>query len=204
MPPTEDNKDNPSPTSPGETPSYGPTPVRETFLHPVYRTETGEYHKGCAGAANGAVVDAAIQTDHNGYRLPTSDEWNMAGRWRNTDSIWIHPGRRKVLTPGNYASGATDNYLNEEATVPSPGTRELLAHRSQDRPEITMPNHLGPTTCAEMSGNGPIRHNLCTHHTWRQLQLYRIDHVGYTLGLQYDTGFRHGLPSGKRIGFFVS
>jgi len=88
-----------------------------TGLDPVYRTAEGIIIKD-ARDANASVVDGAIQTDHNGYRLPTSNEWEMAARWKDdttsTDGSILVSDR--YWTPGNYASGATADYGNEAAT----------------------------------------------------------------------------------------
>ena len=120
-------------------------------FNPVYRDEHDEVIRDSRDA-NADVVDLAIQTDNNGYRLPTSDEWEMAARWKDdtesTDGS-IEVGGR-WWTPGNYASGATDDYDNEEATrtvawyAGAPGgdfTRPVA---------VLLPNQLG---IYDMSGN---------------------------------------------------
>jgi len=67
---------------------------------------------------NAEMVDKSKQTENNGYRLPTSMEWEMAARWEgNTpstdDSIEIEG---KWWTAGNYASGAVAPYTDIDAT----------------------------------------------------------------------------------------
>jgi formylglycine-generating enzyme required for sulfatase activity len=54
-----------------------------TGLDPIYRT-SGEIIRD-SRYTNDSVVDAAVQTDNNGYRLPTSYEWEMAARWVGTE-----------------------------------------------------------------------------------------------------------------------
>ena len=79
-------------------------------LNPVYRTGSDEIIKDSRDA-NAVLVDNAIQTNNNGYRLPKALEWEMAARWTNDEesvngSILV--GGR-YWTPGNYASGSISN-----------------------------------------------------------------------------------------------
>ncbi len=125
-------------------------------LAPVYRDGENDIIRDSRGT-NAAVVDAVIQTDNNGYRLPTSREWEMAARWKNdtesTDGS-IEVGGR-WWTPGDYASGATANYENEAATMlvawywvnSKPDNFEW--RKTQPVGQLT-PNHLG---LYDMSGN---------------------------------------------------
>lgn len=150
MPPTENHKNEPvTYVSWRDVIVWNNALSEMTFLDPVYRTETGEIIKD-SRHANGAVVDAAIQTEHNGYRLPTSDEWEMAGRWRNTDGDNSIPVGGRYWTPGSYASGATDSYENEEASR-AVAWYSGAAGGTFTRPVgQLMPNHLG---LYDMSGN---------------------------------------------------
>lgn len=56
----------------------------------------------------------------DGFRLPTSMEWELAARYKGSNSSYgameFPAGSGNYWTPGNYASGATDDYTNEEAT----------------------------------------------------------------------------------------
>ena len=121
---------------------------------PVYRDDKNRVIHDSRDA-NADVVDAAIQTANNGYRLPTSHEWEMAARWKDdtesTDGSILVGGR--YWTPGNYASGASGpawNPTDEEATravawyVDAPGG-DLTKPVGQ-----LLPNHLG---IYDMSGN---------------------------------------------------
>jgi formylglycine-generating enzyme len=82
-------------------------------LDPVYRTIDGSVIRNSSDS-NAAEIDKAVQTENNGYRLPTSIEWETAARWKN-DTVStegsIEIGGR-FWTPGNYASGATHCYEN--------------------------------------------------------------------------------------------
>lgn len=56
-----------------------------------------------------------------GFRLPTIYEWELAARYKGSDSshgaIEYPPGSGQYWTPGNYASGAKGPYSNEKATM---------------------------------------------------------------------------------------
>ncbi len=101
-------------------------------------------------ATNAEACDNAIQEDSNGFRLPTSDEWELAARYQGEDSshgaismggLW--------WTPGEYASGAVAPVSDASAT------REVAWYDREDG-DITKevglkrPNTLG---LYDMSGN---------------------------------------------------
>ena len=71
-------------------------------LNPVY-TYRGNVIKN---STNATACDNAVQENRNGFRLPTSNEWQVAARYIDGTS-W---------TPGNYASGASANTDNATAT----------------------------------------------------------------------------------------
>ena len=57
-------------------------------------------------STDGTACDNSVQENTDGFRLPTSDEWELAARYIDGSS-W---------TPGDYASGATADYNNASAT----------------------------------------------------------------------------------------
>ena len=122
-------------------------------LDPVYRTSTGVIIKD-SRYSNASQVDSAIQTNNNGYRLPTANEWEMAARWKNdivkTNGSILVSGR--YWTPGNYASGAIAGYYNENETRAvawfSYGVGDQRNYTRQVG--LLLPNHLG---IYDMSGN---------------------------------------------------
>lgn len=119
-------------------------------LNPVYRDASNQVIRD--SRRYNVRLLGTVQTKNNGYRLPTSDEWEMAARWKhdteNTDGSILVGGR--YWTPGNYASGATDDYHNEAAT------RAVAWYAGAPGGDFTrpvgqlIPNHLG---LYDMSGN---------------------------------------------------
>ena len=130
-------------------------------LDPVYRTPGGDILMDSSSFA----TDSAVQTTNNGYRLPTSDEWEMAARWRNdTESTHgsIHVGDR-WWTPGNYASGAIADTDHTYETA-------LVAWYWVNAAGLTRPvAQLGPNPLGlyDMSGNvWEWTYSLCPN-SWR-------------------------------------
>ena len=83
-------------------------------LDPVYRTEEDVVIRSSENTV-GSVVDGALMTDRNGYRLPVDGEWEMAARWTDSTEDMIPSGGR-YWTPGSFASGSTDSYDNQVVT----------------------------------------------------------------------------------------
>jgi hypothetical protein len=108
-----------------------------TGLDPVYRTSGGTIIRDSRDS-NANQVDGAVETDNNGYRLPSANEWEMAARWRD-GSEW---------TPADYASGATAGTYDIAATSAVawyPGNTEKTQTVG-----TKLPNELG---IHDMSGN---------------------------------------------------
>lgn len=120
--------------------------LRGGSLTPVYYTD-GNYHSPLRTSTNNSLVNNPPEgsedrpyiysTPHNntdmkkntanGFRLPTSVEWEFAARWLGTSALpyAIHSGTNGVAsgltpnyywTPGNYASGATKDYTDFDET----------------------------------------------------------------------------------------
>lgn len=67
--------------------------------------------------ANVSVCDNVIAENANGFRLPTSMEWELAARFRGNDSTNTVDGfSNPYFTKGNAVSGATGPYTDTEAT----------------------------------------------------------------------------------------
>jgi formylglycine-generating enzyme required for sulfatase activity len=106
-------------------------------LEPVYRTEEGTILRDSRGEITSGehIIDSAVQTETNGYRMPTKNEYELARRWIGTTDpgqegqygygkslaterlMTISGENTYYWTPGNYASGATANTNNEAATL---------------------------------------------------------------------------------------
>jgi formylglycine-generating enzyme required for sulfatase activity len=80
---------------------------------------TGSFEK-----QSGTYASAYVHPSATGFRLPSSKEWELAARWRGTDTtniVTVSPWNTLEIkfTKGNSASGATANYNNaaEDARV---------------------------------------------------------------------------------------
>jgi formylglycine-generating enzyme required for sulfatase activity len=68
--------------------------------------ENGSYSYASAYAKTGAT----------GFRLPSSDEWELAARWRNDSTNMVSGYTNPYFTKGNSASGAIAAYTNNAAS----------------------------------------------------------------------------------------
>jgi formylglycine-generating enzyme required for sulfatase activity len=117
-------------------------------FEPVYRTKEGNIIKDSRDS-NKRVVDAAVQTSNNGYRLPTTYEWEMAARWRNESGDGSIMAGGRYWTPGQFASGAIKKAKNNEETKRVAWYSSNFRNKTHPAGEKT-PNDLG---LYDMSGN---------------------------------------------------
>lgn len=84
---------------------------------PVYTFQGQVYRDATDRSAGSNLTARKVQ----GFRLPTTDEWELAARYRGRDrshgAIEYPPGSRNYWSPGNYASGAKGPISDEEATM---------------------------------------------------------------------------------------
>jgi formylglycine-generating enzyme len=119
-------------------------------IEPVYRLDDQTILRSSLDEV-GDFVDQAIQTDHKGYRLPTSEEWEMAARFTNhsesTNGSILIEGL--YWTPGRFASGATAPYDHDDVTNLY-AWYSFNARGSTHQVATKLPNALG---IYDMSGN---------------------------------------------------
>jgi formylglycine-generating enzyme required for sulfatase activity len=95
-----------------------------TGLNPVYRDTSGNVLKDASATS---TLNSAVQSNNNGYRLPTANEWEMAARWLGTTVPTVgslanqfiatsNNGVGYYWTPGSYVSGATEDVNNATET----------------------------------------------------------------------------------------
>jgi len=80
---------------------------------PVY-THDGQVIRD---ATQAAACDNAVHEYTDGFRLPTSNEWELAARYKGDDSSYGAIARGGLYwTPGSYASGAVADHSDAAAT----------------------------------------------------------------------------------------
>jgi len=69
----------------------------------------------------GGQDDPYVKADADGFRLMTSDEWELAARWRNDSTNTVNGYTDPYYTKGNSASGATTYYNDNTSGGGEPG-----------------------------------------------------------------------------------
>ncbi|HBE78008.1 MAG TPA: hypothetical protein DDW65_09550 [Firmicutes bacterium] len=90
-------------------------------------------------------VTVTVVSTAKGFRLPTSDEWELAARYQN-GSTW---------TPGTYASGATASYTDSGATKVAAwyGDNSAISGANSTHPVGLKPSNGNSLGLYDMSGN---------------------------------------------------
>lgn len=121
-------------------------------VEPIYRDANHQIIRDSRNV-NKNVLSELIIENHNGYRLPTNHEWEMAARWRESDgNDAIYVGNR-YWTPWNYASGAegpTRDPIDITATRAVAWFSGASGGNVSRMVSLLSPNHLG---IYDMSGN---------------------------------------------------
>lgn len=101
-------------------------------------------------SSNAVACDNAVLGNTNGFRLPTSEEWELAARYQGNDSSYGAILRGGLYwTPGSYASGAKASTSYAGATEEVAWCRATSGGRTRDV-GLLLPNGLG---IYDMSGN---------------------------------------------------
>ena len=148
-------------------------------------------------STNATACDNAVQENTNGFRLPTSNEWELAARYKGNDSSDGAISRGGLnWTPGSYASGATADYNNASATqevawysANSGGsTKDVGLKRANGLGVYDMSGNVWEW-CFDRSGSGRVRRG----GSWRGLAIsLQVGGVssGYPVGVSSSDGLR--------------
>jgi formylglycine-generating enzyme required for sulfatase activity len=91
-------------------------PIRDSLDDDSHPTEEDGNWAASVNPNDGGFDNPYVKADADGFRLPTSDEWELAARYiadSNSDGDIEDSGE---YYPGDYASGASDDYNNDTET----------------------------------------------------------------------------------------
>ncbi len=117
-------------------------------FEPVYRYQGSVVRD----AGDGEACDGAVLIEADGFRLPASEEWELAARYRGDDGFQGAvelDGRH--WTPGRYASGAVEDTNDDAATTAVAWYPENSGNALQPVAGL----RANPLGLYDMSGNGP-------------------------------------------------
>ncbi len=162
-------------------------------LDPVYRY-LGSVLRNAASVTDAADV---IQGSTRGFRLPTGHEWELAARYKGSDSSHGAILRGGLYwTPGNYASGATANYENTAATQ-AVAWYDVNSLGSTRNVKTRLPNGLGvfdmsgnvSEWCFTQHGQGRMLRGGAYNHYWYHMPVSETSGLNPSM-VQLSQGFR--------------
>lgn len=117
---------------------------------PGYATAVRDSRDGAYGSSNnetaGSFDNPYVNIDARGFRLPDSDEWELAARWREDDTNAVAGYSDPFFTRGDSASGAAADYNDADATV-------SVAWYSESSTHAVMGKTASALGLYDMSGN---------------------------------------------------